>query len=116
MVAGIEFTLGDGKKYTIAPLTLGVLEDYGDALNAIGSLDKASVATTIDVAWASLRRNYPEMTREQVRDLIDVENMERVFQACMDVSGLMRKELEAAQEAAESGSGEAQGEAPAATA
>lgn len=117
MVRGIPLMLGDGKEYTVAPLTLGALEDYGDALNNIGALDKASVATTIDVALASLKRNYPDMTREQVRNLIDVENMDRVFQACMDVSGLLRKELEATQAAAAGESlGEAPGEAPTASA
>jgi hypothetical protein len=113
MVRGIPLILGDGKEYIVAPLTLGALEDYGDALNNIGSLDRASVATTIDVTLASLKRNYPDITREQVRELIDVENMDKVFQACMDVSGLMRKSLEAAQADAE---GEAPGEAPKASA
>lgn len=108
MAAGIGIELGDGKVYTFAPLTLGALEDYGDALGAVGELDKQSIATTINIAWASLRRTYPDMTREQVRDLIDVGIMAEVFEACMDVSGLRRKQLEEAQAAA----GEAKGEAP----
>lgn len=106
-IPGISLTLGDGEDYVIAPLTLGALEDHGEALNSVGELDKASIGTMIDVALASLKRNYPDMTREKVRDLIDVAIMDRVFEACMDVSGLRRKELEAAQEAAVPG--EAQG-------
>jgi hypothetical protein len=113
-VSGIPITLGDGKEYVIAPLTLGALEDHGDAINQMGDLTAGSVKTAIDIAHSSLRRNYPDMTREQVRDLIDIANMDRVIEACMDVSGLKRKELEEAQAAA--GAGEAQREAPAAIA
>lgn len=105
-IPGIPLTLGDGETYVIAPLTLGALEDYGDALNNVGELDKASIGTMIDVALASLKRNYPAITREQVRDLIDVGIMGDVFEACMDVSGLRRKELEAVQEAAAPGEAE----------
>lgn len=95
MAKGITLTLGDGKDYILPPLTLGALEDFQDRIAAMseGGLDKETVATTIDVALASLKRNYPEMTREIVRDLIDLEVMAEVFEAVMDVSGLRRKAL-----------------------
>ncbi|ENT1749659.1 hypothetical protein CAA71_002200, partial [Neisseria gonorrhoeae] len=46
---------------------------------------------------AALKRNYPDLTREEAADLIDIGNMNEVFAAVMDVSGLKRREQEAAQ-------------------
>jgi hypothetical protein len=98
MIKGIPHTLGDGKEYVIAPLTLGALEDLQDAISSVGdNLDQATITTMIDVAHASLSRNYPEMTRDEVRELIDIENMGDVFRSCMDVSGLKRRALEIAE-------------------
>ncbi|BCA57683.1 hypothetical protein [Sphingomonas sp. HMP6] len=97
MAKGITLTLGDGNAYVMPPLTLGALEDFQDGIAAMeqGGLDKETIATTIDVALASLKRNYPEMTRDMVRELIDLEIMAEVFEAVMDVSGLRRKAIEA---------------------
>ena len=95
MAKGITLTLGDGKDYILPPLTLGALEDFQDRIAAMesGGLDKDTIATTIDVALASLKRNSPEMTRDMVRERIDLEVMAEVFEAVMDVSGLRRKAL-----------------------
>ena len=93
-------TLGDGKEYVIAPLTLGALEDFNDQIQGIGEADTITAARTIvDVASASLQRNYPALTRDHVRHLIDLENMREVFESCMDASGAKRKALEASGEA-----------------
>jgi probable phage associated protein len=59
--------------------------------------DAKQISTVIDCAHAAMKRNYPDMTREEVADLIDIGNMNEVFAAVMDVSGLKRKEQEAAQ-------------------
>ncbi|QCI93373.1 hypothetical protein [Novosphingobium sp. EMRT-2] len=109
MIPGIPMQLGDGKTYTIPPLTLGSLEDLQDRIDAVSGMDKASIATMIDVALAALRRNYPDLTREEVGGLIDVANMDEVFTSALDASGLKRKALEA--EAAEA-QGAPEGNAP----
>ena len=94
---GIKLTLGDGAEYVVAPLTLGALEDLQEKIEAVdGTMTAANISTIIDVTTASLKRNYPDMTREQVRDLVDVENMGDVFEACMDISGMKAKEAASA--------------------
>jgi hypothetical protein len=99
-VPGIKLTLG-GKELIVPPLSLGAVEDMQDRLSAYkGVGDKASVATAIDALTASLKRNYPETTREEVRELIGLENMQDVMLAVMDVSGLRRQELESGEPAA----------------
>lgn len=93
-VGGIPLVMGDGKSYVIAPLTLGAIEDMQDAISSVGSdLSADTVKAIIDVAHSSLKRNYPDMTRNEARELIDVANMMSVFEACMDVSGMKRKAL-----------------------
>lgn len=102
MIKGITLTLGDGKSYVVPPLTLGALEDNQEALAKGGAdLSPESVRAIIDIALAALQRNYPDMTREHVRGLLDVGNMTEVFLAVMDVSGLRRKAQEDAAEPGE---------------
>lgn len=104
-VAGIALNL-NGEEYVIPPLALGALDQIKDKIT---DFDKApfaeQVTLTIDIATAALKRNYPDMTREKVGEIVDVGNMMQVFEAVMDVSGLKRKaqEAEAAGEAAAAG-------------
>lgn len=95
-IKGIAVTLG-GDSYVVPPLSLGAVEQLQDRIGAFNGdvRDKDQVATVIDAAHSALKRNYPEMTREAVADLIDLENMAEVFEAVMDVSGMKRKALEA---------------------
>jgi hypothetical protein len=104
-VKGLKVTL-DGEDLIMPPLSLGALEQLGESLATYNGdvRDKAQVAVVIDVAHSALKRNYPDMTREQVAEKIGLENMQDVMEAAMDVSGLKRKEREAAEAAA----GEAQ--------
>jgi len=101
---GIPIELG-GTIYTIAPLPLGALEQMEEAgviVNGAVSSTAKQTTTVIDAAYCALRRNYPDMTREFVADeLVDVGNMAEVFAAVMDVSGALRKSLEASAPAGE---------------
>jgi hypothetical protein len=84
--------------YVLPPLSLGALEQLHERIKAVnGDFSSADqIGTVIDAAHAALRRNYPDLTREQVGDLVGLENMAEVFDACMDVSGLKRKAADAA--------------------
>lgn len=96
-IKGLAINLG-GADFVVPPLSLGALEQLEERLKAFSGdiTDKSQVATAIDALHAALRRNYPEMTREQVADMIDVGNMIEAFEAVMDVSGTRRKAAEAA--------------------
>lgn len=95
-VKGIPKELG-GETYIVPPLSLGALEQLHDKLGAFAGdvSDLSQVGTVIDAAHAALRRNYPEMTRDQVADMVDVSNMLDLFEAVMDISGARRKAHEA---------------------
>jgi hypothetical protein len=111
MVKGVSLELGDGNAYVLPPLTLGALEILQDKLNTNysgGALDPEYIKTVIDAAHLALRRNYPDITRDQVKEIIGLENMEVVFKAVLDVSGMFRKSLEAEAKAAQGNAQESQ--------
>ena len=94
MIKGIVITLGD-KDYVVPPLNLGTLEIMQERLEQFrGGADKESIATVLDASFAALKRNYPDITREQVAEIVGLENMIELMQAIMDISGMRRKELE----------------------
>lgn len=102
MNPGIDIELS-GTTYTVPPIALGDLERMQDALeNYTGKLDAAGIKTVIDATYAALKRNYPELTRDSVANLIDVGNMGDVMEAVMDASGMRRKEIAARKAAAAS--------------
>jgi hypothetical protein len=95
-IKGVAVVLG-GDTYVIPPLSLGAVEQLQDRISKFTGdvTDRDQIATVIDAAHSALKRNYPEITRDEVADLIDLENMADVFEAVMDVSGMKRKALEA---------------------
>lgn len=93
-VKGIPVELG-GQIYIIPPIALGPLEQLQDRLAVFdGTINKENCATVIDATHAALLRNYPDLTREQVGEMVGLENMQELMEAVMDVSGLKRKLLE----------------------
>ncbi len=53
--------------------------------------EMAIVADAIEVIHSALSRNYPELTIEDVEELVDLGNFSEVFQAVMGVSMLKKK-------------------------
>jgi len=95
----------DGRPHILPPMSLGALQRYQDRISAFkGGMDKESIGLVVSLAHASIVRNYPEATLDEVGDLIDLGNMLEVFEAVMDVSGTVRKAQETA------ASAEAQGD------
>ena len=97
-VKGIPFPFSD-RVLVIPPLSLGAAEKLKDRLSALdeGTISPEYIGTVIDSVYAALQRNYPDMTREEVADMIDLENMQEVMTCALDVGGLKRKALEAGQ-------------------
>ncbi len=95
MIPGVKIFLG-GTEYIVPPLSLGSLEELQDRIASFreGTVDPASVKMVIDCSLRALKRNYPEMTREQLVEVLDVGNMGDVMGAVMDVSGVRRKQQE----------------------
>lgn len=75
---------------TFAPLSLGALEKYLPRLQQLEQDGQMDFALVIDLALSSLQRNYPEITREAVGDLLDLGILPEVMQAILGASGLTR--------------------------
>lgn len=97
MIKGIPFPFGE-KTLIVPPLSLGALEAMEEQIAKLTANEKdpAQVTAALDIVTAALKRNYPEMTRAEVGDLVDVANMRDVIEAVMDASGVKRKAMEAA--------------------
>jgi hypothetical protein len=92
-VKGVEIEFANGLTLVVPPLSLAAVESFQDRLTAYsGGL--SDVTLVIDALHASLKRNYPEMTREEVAETVDIANMQQVMFAVMNVSGLVKKEDE----------------------
>ncbi|MFY4973775.1 hypothetical protein ACOUH1_11215 [Acinetobacter baumannii] len=77
----------NGKIWIFAPLSLGAAEKLMPKLKTFDPSDFALVA---DVAHSSLKRNYPEITREYIADeLLDIGHVNAVFETVMGASGLV---------------------------
>lgn len=87
---GYEVELG-GQKYVFPALSLGSVEVLQDKITAVtsgGDMMK-QIGNIIDIAHASLKRNYPEIKREEVAELIDISNLESIFINIMSTSGMI---------------------------
>lgn len=89
-VKGVEKDLC-GTTYVIPPLNLRALNLIQDKLSAY---DQATgieqLQISVDIIHAAMIRNYPEMTKEELLDIIDLENMVDVMDAVMGNSGFVK--------------------------
>ena len=75
----------NGQIWIFAPLSLGAVEKLLPALQGFSPND---VGTVIDVAHKSLKRNYPDITRDDVADMLYIDQLEEVMSVVMSASGL----------------------------
>ena len=84
---GTEIKLG-GQSYTLPPLSLGQIKRLRPKLDAMRESPETAIDTMAEAIHMALSRNYPEMTREQVEDMVDTGNVLPLFRAVVTVSGM----------------------------
>lgn len=96
MFKGTKVELG-GKEYVVPSLTL----DQVEAFIADGTIDRVpqngltyihvaeSRQALVDVSHAALSRNYPNITREEIRAGLDLSSVSALVDAVMGASGLI---------------------------
>jgi hypothetical protein len=93
--AGRVVTLG-GTDYTVPPLNVGALKALAPQLEATANLTGMPTLTqwddVLDVFLAAFRRNYPDMTREQLEELVDMGNFLTLSNVVFGGSGLLKGE------------------------
>ncbi len=89
---GIDVEFSDGIIRTVPPLTLRTMQALEARLTSYkGGADPESVALVQDAVHASLVRNYPDLTTDDLLDLMDIANMPRIMSAVMGVSLLVER-------------------------
>ena len=81
-----------GKIYLLAPIGLGYMERVIDTTKKIasGQIDsEQSKEEMVKIITRSLRRNYPDITDDFIRDeILDITNMRDIYQLVLEASGL----------------------------
>ncbi len=98
LIPGVTVTLS-GEQYVIPPLNFAgakaVEADLASIAGAVAGeadvknmLTKPVLEAMARVVCVALQRNYPDMTPEQVEDIMEVPTMGAVIRAIFEVSGL----------------------------
>lgn len=83
---GTRLVLG-AMAYILPPLSLGAVEDFEERIEKMNTMTRGEqLRTIVDLAHRALSRNYPELTRDEVRELIDVGNANEVYLAIMSAA------------------------------
>ncbi len=90
---GVAITVG-GRTLVLPPLSFGYLRRNADKFTGLAGANDASAVmdTMIEMAHAALSRNYPEMTLEEVGELLDSNTSKVIFEALKQVSGFVSGE------------------------
>lgn len=93
---GVKITIG-GEDFTFPALNFTAIKKFRPQLELMGTMDPAGMTLSdeqidafLAIIHASLSRNYPEKTIEDVADMIDLANVGRVVEAIMAVSGFVK--------------------------
>lgn len=95
MIRGTVIDLG-GQRWVLPPANVTTMQFHaeffksaakGGELDAEAAFDQLPVIA--DIVYRSLKRNYPEVTEEQVQDAVDLGNMGELMQAVFQSSGLV---------------------------
>ncbi len=91
LVDGETLRMG-GEDWIIAPLSFRSLEKLDDSFSALNGADnKARMAAFIAIVYECLLRNYPDITLDRVKDLLDMRNARTVVDAILASSGFVKQ-------------------------
>ena len=87
-IPGTPINLG-GVEYILAPLNLDQVRKFESVLPTLGQKETLgeNITESLPVIHASLSRNYPDITLEQVSGLIDLGNLQAACLAVISISG-----------------------------
>lgn len=89
MIDGITMKLA-GEEYIVPPLTFRQLKAHYSLIEELNNPETAPIKkmeSIVKLTHAALSRNYPDLTIEQVEELIDMGNLKTVSEAVLGSSG-----------------------------
>lgn len=92
---GVALKFGEGE-FVIPPLNLGQVKRLIPLIEKMrnGTDDAEKFDAVVTVAHAALSRNYPDLTIEQVEEMVDLGNLKKVIDAVMGISGFVSGEAQ----------------------
>jgi hypothetical protein len=88
-------TFGDDE-YRMPPLALQSIidleEDFTIAAGVVGMPNQNQLDSIFKIVHAALKRNYPDVPLEEMREMLDVQNTFVALDAVMAASGFVRGE------------------------
>jgi len=102
---GAKIAIG-GRDFIVPPLTFKQLRRLKERIESLkeatlkpGDLSGEQLDAMAEIIHAALSRNYPELTREDLEDLLDLGNLGPMIKAVMGQSGFVQggKEAESGQ-------------------
>lgn len=98
LIDGVTITLGR-REFVVPPLNLGRIKKLQDDLAILALVpqdatrfEPQQLEACITVIHTALTRNYPDLTREEVEDVVDMGNMQPLMLAIMGQSGFAKGE------------------------
>lgn len=88
-------TLEDLGEVTLSALSVGWLEEHGDAIGKAPATTKAAIGMQIEIIHASLQKRHPEISPEELRDKLDFGEISELAETVMVLSKLKKEEADA---------------------
>lgn len=91
---GVTLTIA-GRDWIIPALNFAALRSLRPQIEALGSvslsatLSDEQIDTVILIIHTALKRNYPDITKDAVEEMIDLGNIKRIINAVMGISGFV---------------------------
>lgn len=92
MIDGVTLRMG-GEDWVVPPLNLRQVRKLQPLLETMGGVSPAAgpeqLGAIVTVVHSALSRNYPDVTEEQVEEMLDLANANETILAVMGISGLV---------------------------
>jgi len=95
MIEGTTIAIGD-KEYVVPALSFGQIKRLIPKIQVLqsvtSSLTSEQMEAVVEVVQTALKRNYPEITADDVEDMLDLSNAPRIIKAILGGSGFVQGE------------------------
>lgn len=93
LIEGVDVKMG-GSTWIVPALSLGQIKRLKNKINGLHKIGEELTDEQIqdigDIVHSAMSRNYPEVTRSEVEDMVDLANLQQVIKAVMAQSGLVQ--------------------------
>lgn len=97
MIEGAKINIG-GTDYIVPPLNLKAIKSFSKRFHLLGdlgnNLNPEMMDFVAEIIHTALIRNYPEITKEQVEEMVDLKTVGDVLECVFKSSGIERKKKE----------------------